>query len=80
MEKWSGEDYALALRHDQRCEKYNPHFRQLVHVGYKVAAQMSEVYLRALVKYEDIITANVCYNLLERHIKPIFFIDKHLQM
>jgi hypothetical protein len=33
---------------------------------------MGEVYLRALVNYEDIIAANVRYNLLERHIKPIF--------
>jgi hypothetical protein len=72
VDKWSGEEYASALRHDQRCAKYNPHFRQLVHVGYKVAAQMGDVYLRALVKYEDIIAANVRYNLLERHIKPIF--------
>jgi len=72
VDKWSGEDYASTLRHDQRCAKYNPHFRQLIHVGYKVAAQMGEVYLRALVKYEDIIAANVRYNVLERHIKPIF--------
>lgn len=72
VDKWSGEDYASILRHDQRCAKYNPHFRQLIHVGYKVAAQMGEVYLRTLVKYEDIIAANVRYNVLERHIKPIF--------
>jgi hypothetical protein len=72
VDKWSGEDYASALRHDQKCAKYDPHFRQLIHVGYKVAAQMGEVYLRALVKYEDIIAANVRYNVMERHIKPIF--------
>lgn len=72
VDRWSGEDYASALRHNQGCAEYNPHFRQLVHVGYKVAAQMGEVYHRALVKYEDIIAANVRYNLLERHIKPIF--------
>jgi hypothetical protein len=72
VDKWSGEDYASTLRHDQRCAMYNPHFRQLVHVGYKVAAQMGEAYLCALEKCEDIIAANVQYNLLERHIKPIF--------
>ena len=72
VDKWNSDDYASALRHDQRCTKYNPHFRQLIHVGYKVAAQMGDEYLNALVKYEDIIAANVRYNVLERHIKPIF--------
>ncbi|MHC4620030.1 MAG: tagaturonate epimerase family protein, partial [Planctomycetota bacterium] len=39
VEKWSGEQYAESLRHDQSRASYNPNFRQLLHVGYKVAAE-----------------------------------------
>ena len=38
--RWDGEAFAAALRHDAACEAYNPHLRQLLHVGYKVAAEM----------------------------------------
>jgi len=73
VEKWDGRTFALTLRHDQACELYNPNFRQLLHVGYKVAAQMGERFLCALEKYEDSIAQNVTTNILERHIKPIFY-------
>ncbi len=69
---WSGAEYADALRHDQSCQKYNPSFRQLLHVGYKVAAEMGERYLDALEKYEDVIAANVTDNIYQRHIRRVF--------
>ncbi len=72
VEQWSGEEYADALRHDQSCEKYNPHFRQLLHVGYKIAAEMGDDFLNALDKFEETIAQNVTENIYERHIKPIF--------
>ncbi|MHC4575256.1 MAG: tagaturonate epimerase family protein [Planctomycetota bacterium] len=71
VEKWSGEQYAGALRHDQSCASYNPNFRQLLHVGYKVAAEMGEEFLSALEKYEETIAQNVSENIYERHIRPI---------
>src|SRR5436190_1810737 len=37
---WDGDRYARTLRHDQSSAYYNLHVRQLLHVGYKVAAQM----------------------------------------
>ena len=37
---WSGDEYVGALRHDQSNPAYNPDFRQLIHVGFKVAAEM----------------------------------------
>ena len=70
--KWDGERFASALRHNQSCGQYNPSFRQLLHVAYKVAAEMGMRYLNALKKYEDIIAENVTENIYERHIKPIF--------
>ncbi|HUT29744.1 MAG TPA: tagaturonate epimerase family protein [Sedimentisphaerales bacterium] len=71
VEKWSGEQYADALRHDQSCESYNPNFRQLLHVGYKVAAEMGDEFLDALKRYEETIAQNVTENIFERHIRPI---------
>ncbi|OHB57310.1 MAG: hypothetical protein A2173_03200, partial [Planctomycetes bacterium RBG_13_44_8b] len=37
--EWDGQKFANALRHDQSCKDYNPNFRQLIHVGYKIAAK-----------------------------------------
>ncbi|MCK5843706.1 MAG: hypothetical protein KAG97_03295 [Victivallales bacterium] len=69
---WSGEEFAAALCHDQSNSMYNPNFRQLIHVGYKVAAQMGAEYTDMLKKYKDIVASNVEENILERHIKRIF--------
>jgi len=69
---WSSEKYAATLRHEQSCPDYNADFRQLIHVGFKVAAEMKARYTDALVANEAIIARNVTHNLLERHIKPLF--------
>ena len=72
VQGWNGAEYADALRHDTSCEKYNPNFRQLLHVAYKISAEMGSRYINALKRYEDIIAPNVTENIYERHIKPIF--------
>jgi len=69
---WTSEQYTGALRHDQSNPAYNPSFRQLLHVGFKVAAKMGEKYLKALEANEEIVAKNVTTNLFDRHIKPIF--------
>jgi hypothetical protein len=74
VDKWEGDRFAAALRHDKSCDNYNPHFRQLLHVGYKVAAEMGHSYLDALEKYEDIIAQNVTENIYERHIKLVLLV------
>ena len=70
--KWGGQKFASALRHDQSCEHYNPDLRQLLHVAYKLAAEMGTRFYDALDKYEDIIAQNVTENIYERHIRPLF--------
>jgi len=69
---WSGERYARTLRHDQSSPHYNPHVRQLLHVGYKVAAQMGGRYTGALAANEAVIAENVTENLFDRHLKRVF--------
>ncbi len=69
---WSTADFAAALRHDQSNPAYNLHFRQLLHVAFKVAAELGERYTNALKANAEIVGRNVTENLLERHIKPIF--------
>ena len=69
---WDSGAYVRALRHDQSCPEYNPSFRQLLHVAFKVAAKMGARYTDALRAHEAIIARNVTGNLLDRHIRPIF--------
>jgi hypothetical protein len=69
---WSSETYVRALRHDPRCAEFNPHFRQLIHVGFKVAAEMCERYHTALTQSREAVARNVTENLLTRHLLPIF--------
>ena len=69
---WSGDVYAAALRHDQSCDIYNPHFRQLLHVGYKVAADMGDDYLNALKANSDVVGHHVAENIFRRHIGRVF--------
>ena len=69
---WSEEQYVRALRHDEADPAYNPSLRQLLHVGFKVAAKMGPRYNEALKQNEDVIARNVTENLFERHIRPVF--------
>ncbi len=70
--EWNGKRFAEALRHDQSCGRYNPDLRQLLHVGYKVAAEMGREFTDAVADCERIIGPNVTENIYQRHIKPIF--------
>jgi hypothetical protein len=69
---WTSEQFTSALRHEQSNKAYNQSFRQLLHVGFKVAAKMGDRYLKALEENEEIVAKNVTTNLFERHIKPVF--------
>ncbi len=69
---WSSEQFVSALRHDQRCPAFNPHLRQLIHVGYKIAAQLGEGYLKMLDACRESVARNVTANLYDRHLRPLF--------
>ena len=72
VDAWTAEQYAGALRHDQKNPLFNPHLRQLLHVGYKIAAKMGDRYLDMLVACEASISRNVTENLYSRHFEPLF--------
>ena len=72
VNEWTGQKYADTLRHIPGHEDYNANFRQLIHVAYKVAAEMGKEYTDLLEKYEDIIGECVEENIYERHLKRLF--------
>jgi hypothetical protein len=69
---WTSEQYTSALRHVQANPAYNSSLRQLLHVGFKVAAKMERRYLDLLEANEAVIAKNVTENLFNRHIAPVF--------
>ncbi|MBV9265682.1 MAG: hypothetical protein JO061_05890 [Acidobacteriaceae bacterium] len=69
---WSSEHFTSAIRHDQANPAYNSSMRQLLHVGFKVAAKLGPRYLQLLRETEPVIAKNVTGNLFDRHIRPVF--------
>jgi hypothetical protein len=72
VKSWSSEKFANTLRHIPGHPDYNPNFRQLVHVAYKVAADMGKNYTDLLEKHAEIIGSCVEENIFERHLKRLF--------
>jgi hypothetical protein len=69
---WDGAGFAAALRHDASCPAYNLHFRQFLHVAYKVAAERRERYLEVLDRNSGAVGRRVTENLFNRHLEPLF--------
>jgi hypothetical protein len=72
VDSWTGIRMARAIRHDQSCPVYDSNIRQLLHVGYKVAAEFGDTYLNAIKENRGVVAKHVCDNLFERHITPLF--------
>ena len=70
--KWDADTYARTLRHNQADPLYNPSFRQLIHVSYKIAAELADEFLPALEKHTEVIGSQITANLCDRHIKRLF--------
>ncbi len=69
---WTGSEFAGALRHIQEHPGYNPDFRQLIHVAYKVAAEMGPRFLSLLKENREVIGKCVEENIWERHLQRLF--------
>ena len=72
VDGWTNEQYANALRHIPGHPEYNPSFRQLIHVGYKVAAEYGETYTGLIEKHKELVGSCVEENLFDRHLKRLF--------
>jgi hypothetical protein len=69
---WNSGQFVASLNHDPECADFNPHFRQLLHVSFKLAAKMGTRYTNALEANRSNIERRVTENLFKRHIQPIF--------
>ena len=72
VNRWTSDQFLASLRHDPTCGGYNSSMRQLLHVGFKIAAKMGQRYLDLLCANEETVGKNVTENLFERHIRPVF--------
>jgi len=72
VDAWSSGEFVAALRHDSANPAYNIHFRQLLHVGFRVAAELGPEYLAALAANREAVARNVAANLWARHLRPLF--------
>lgn len=72
VESWSPEQFAAALQHEPGEPHYNPNLRQLIHVGYKLAAQNIETYNRLLTENESIVHKCVYDNIYRRHLVRLY--------
>ena len=69
---WSAKQFGDALTHIPDNKDYNPNLRQLVHVGYKLAAMQIDKYNELLEKNEDTIASCVFENIYNRHLCRLF--------
>ena len=72
VDGWDAQTFAKTLRHDEAEPLYNPSFRQLIHVSFKVAAELKDEYLPALVRSADVIGAEISANIGARHVARLF--------
>jgi hypothetical protein len=68
---WSSSQFVSALRHDPSQSAFCPNFRQLLHLAFKIAAEMREPFFQALDQARELVEKNVTTNLWERHLRPL---------
>lgn len=69
---WDSRRFVAALRHDPANPLFDPNLRQLLHVGFKIAAESGDRFRTALAIHRADIARNVTANLLDRHLRPLF--------
>jgi hypothetical protein len=76
VECWSSQEFVESLQHNKSCELYNPSFRQLIHIGYKIAAEIGPRFKHLLNECRSSVEFNVTMNIFNRHIQPLFIGDR----
>ena len=72
VDGWDAQTFAKTLRHDESEPLYNPSFRQLIHVSFKVAAELKDEYIPALERSEAVIGREIEANIGDRHVRRLF--------
>ncbi len=72
VSKWDSRNFVSAITHNSSNPHYNPDMRQLIHVGYKLAAARMEEYLTLLNKNRETVSKCVYENIYNRHICRLF--------
>jgi hypothetical protein len=72
VDSWSAQQYVETLEHNQACKRFNIHFRQMVHISFRVAAEKRSQYLALLKSNRSSIESHVSHNILKRHVEPLF--------
>jgi len=75
VESWTADQFVRRIRHDPACPDFSFDVRQLMHVAFKVAAEMGAEFRDALDDAREIAGTCVTENLYERHIRPLFVGD-----
>lgn len=68
VENWSATQMADTVCHDRSNPKYNPNLRQLLHVGYKLAAERIGEYNVFSEKHNELIADCVFENIYKKHL------------
>ncbi len=69
---WTAEEFVAALEHNPASRRFNPHFRQLIHIAFRIAAEMGACFTGLLERHRAEIASHVTENLFRRHIAPLF--------
>jgi len=68
---WDSATFVQALRHEPGSSTMQPDMRQLMHVGFKVAAEMDKEFSDTVLQHRGSVARNVQHNLYERHLLPL---------
>ena len=72
IKNWSSDQFVKAIRHNQDYPEYNMDLRQLLHISYKIAAEMGTLFTDQLQQNAKIIGKFVNENIYDRHFKSLF--------
>ena len=72
VNSWNPSEYVETLQHNPTHGRYDSNFRQLIHVSFKIAAEMGDRYRNLLRTSRQKIESGVTENLFKRHIEPLF--------
>lgn len=72
VQRWTAAQFVRALRHNPSDALFDPQMRQLMHIAFRVAAEMGTRYTDLVKRYSETVGKNVTDNLYYRHLLPLF--------